>query len=292
MTDDEILENPIIIIGAPRSGTTVLSSLLSQHPALHLIEEPRITWKYGNDAKSDMLKRSDARPAVREHIRKSFAQQVRAAGKTRLLEKMPSNSLRLEFVDEVLPNSRFVHIQREGAQSVLSIRKFWENHSSGVTSKIHKRQIIRRLKELKLRQFPYYAKEFLSRSLGSKGSRLIGPALWGPRLPGMSEMVRDLELLEVCAMQWRMCVEMASSVGRLMPKDRYMECRLENMSEDLLRKIMTFCNLDMSEEVLDDYRKRFDPSQPSRRTAEASPEDIELVRRWIAPTVNYYQPEG
>lgn len=61
---DEYLCKPIIIVGAPRSGTTLMGKVLSRHPDLEYLMEPRMTWRYGNDRKSDMLKPSDARPEV------------------------------------------------------------------------------------------------------------------------------------------------------------------------------------------------------------------------------------
>lgn len=47
-SDADLLTTPIVIVGAPRSGTTLLGLVLKAHPQLHLIEEPRILWKYGN----------------------------------------------------------------------------------------------------------------------------------------------------------------------------------------------------------------------------------------------------
>ena len=98
-----LLTQPIIVIGSPRSGTTLLGNLLECHPALAQLVEPRLTWKYGNDRKSDMLRPSDARPDVCQHIRDTFSRAVRDQGRERLVEKTPSNSLRMEFVEKVLP---------------------------------------------------------------------------------------------------------------------------------------------------------------------------------------------
>ena len=70
------LDRPIVVVGAPRSGTTLMGELLSAHPALAHVEEPRLTWRYGNDAKSDMLGPEDARPEVCQFIRQRFAATV------------------------------------------------------------------------------------------------------------------------------------------------------------------------------------------------------------------------
>ena len=129
------LDRPIVVIGSPRSGTTLLGNLLGTHPLLSQVEEPRLTWKYGNDDKSDMLRAGDARPEVCQHIRRDFGKAVSDAGRERLIEKTPSNSLRMEFVDRVLPGCIFIHTVRDGVESVLSIRKFWEQYARGTEGK-------------------------------------------------------------------------------------------------------------------------------------------------------------
>ncbi|MEM6331676.1 MAG: sulfotransferase [Planctomycetota bacterium] len=281
MSDDELLRRPIVILGAPRSGTTLLSQLLKNHPRLYLANEPRILWKYGNDARSDLLGPQHATPAVRQEIRGRLAGEVRAAGATRLVEKTPSNSLRVGFVDRVLTDCVFVHILRDGLQSVLSIREFWRNHSTDLPGG----QLWRRLKEARLRQAPHYAEELLRRVGGRLAPGVAGPAIWGPHVPGINEWARDRDLLEVCAMQWRLCVEMACRDGRRLPPDRYTECRLEDFDEGELNRIMRFCGLEACEEVSAGYHAKFDTRKRSTRSAAAADSDIAAVQDLIAPTV-------
>ena len=280
MTDDELLRRPIIVLGAPRSGTTLLSGVLEAHPDLYLANEPRILWKYGNDGKSDALRPQDARPEVVAHIRAELAARIRKAGKTRLVEKTPSNSLRVGFLEAVLPDAIYLHVMRAGVESVLSIRTFWGRHATGVPTNM----LRKRLKELSLRQAPHYAKEFARRALGKMMPGAVGPAVWGPRPPGIEQMARDLDPLEVAAWQWRMCVEHACRVGRTLPAERYTECRLEDIGEELLDRLMQFADLDPAEEVFAAFRERFDDSQPARRTKSAEGEEIDYVRSLIEPT--------
>ena len=122
MSEAALLERPIIVIGAPRSGTTMLSNVLSLHSSLGYVDEPRLVWRWKNDAKSDMLRPEDARPEVVAYIHAAFAKQVHEQGRTRLLEKTPSNALRMGFVDRVFPDAIYLHILRDGRDSVLGIR--------------------------------------------------------------------------------------------------------------------------------------------------------------------------
>lgn len=280
---DLVLDRPIVVIGSPRSGTTLLGNLLGTHPLLAQLEEPRLTWKYGNDDKSDMLRASDARPEVCQHIRQKFTAAVRDAARSRLIEKTPSNSLRMEFVDRVLPGCIFIHTIRDGVESVLSIRKFWEQHARGVP----KDKLVQRLKEIDLKRAPYYAKELLRRAMPKQLSSLVGKPVWGPRIPGIDGLVEDLQLLEVCCLQWRMCVEQACLYGRQLPPGRYLEVRLEDMSPALLRTVLEFCDLDMTPEVQAGFDQMFDEGLTTRRKTAADPSDLETIHRWIEPTMTW-----
>lgn len=280
MTDDQLLRRPIIVLGAPRSGTTLLSGVLESHPELYLANEPRILWKYGNDGKSDALRPRDARSDVVSHIRAELAQRVRKAGRRRLVEKTPSNSLRVGFLNAVLPDATFLHVMRSGVESVLSIRTFWDRHATGVPGNL----LRKRLKEMSPRQFPHYAKEFARRAVGKLSPGAVGPAVWGPRPPGIEQMARDLDPLEVAAWQWRMCVEHACREGRALPAERYTECRLEDINEELLVRLMRFADLDPAEEVLAAFRERYDSSQPAQRSKAAEGAEIDFVRALIEPT--------
>ncbi len=280
MTDDQLLQRPVVILGSPRSGTTVLSQLLRHHPGVYLANEPRILWRYGNDHRSDMLRPEHATDAVRRHIRRQLAAWTREAGAARLIEKSPSNSLRVPFVDAVLPGCVFVHVMRSGVESVLSIREFWRQHSTGVP----RAMLVQRLKEMKLRQMPHYAVEFARRAFGKYAGKGAGRPVWGPRLPGIERMAQDLDLLEVCGLQWRLCVEQACRHGRELPADRYTEVQLEDLNEETLRRILAFCGLAEPDPVVAAFVERFDTSAPSGRSKKANDADLALAADIVAPT--------
>lgn len=284
-SDEQLLSRPVFIIGAPRSGTSFLGELISQHRSVTYADEPRFTWRYGNDAKSDLLRPGDARPEVREYIRRSFAHLVRQQDKTRLAEKMPSNSLRMGFIDRIFPDCRFVHIIRNGLDSVLSIRRYWQAAGGTESESALRPGLIRqRMGELSLRRVPYYATELLQRILPGRIGRAMGRPAWGPRIPGLSRLVKELDLLEVCSLQWRMCVEAACHYGRRLPPDRYYECRLEELSPQIVRAILAFGELDDDPGVIAYFDKHFDARAPGGRKPKAAAEDLDVIRQWIEPT--------
>ncbi len=284
--DESVLRRPIIVLGAPRSGTTFLGRVLSRHRDLAYLVEPRLIWKYGNDCRSDLLRPEHATPFVRAGVRRKFARTIRAQGKQRLLEKTPSNSLRPGFVDAIFPDCLFVNIIRSGLDSVLSIESFWQEHAQGVKTVV-KGRLTQRLRELEPWRLPLYAPEFARRMAPRWLRWLTGRNEWGPRLPGIRAMAKEMTDLEVAALQWRTCVEQACRFGRSLPPERYFECRLEDLSVDVAREIVTFCGLPPSDEVESDLNTRFDRSRASSRSRAVDPERREEVLRWIAPTMQW-----
>ena len=279
-SDDTLLKKPIIVIGAPRSGTSMLMRILNRHPNLALLHEPRLTWRYGNDNKSDQLGPQHARPDVCRHIRRTFAQAVRREGKQRLAEKTPANALRLGFVDQVFPDCKFIHTIRNGQDSILAIREKWMHKTHGVGAA----KLMDRIKEMKLRQAPSYARELLRRLMPR---RMTGPNLWGPRIAGIEAMRRELDVVDICCLQWRTCVEAACHYGRQLPHDRYMEYHIEQMSPQRLDAVIDFCELDNSRAMRDYFAEHYDPKHPGRRKKQADPADVQRIRQWIEPTLQW-----
>jgi len=281
-----LIEKPIIIVGAPRSGTTFLCQGLGIHSTLALLIEPRLIWKFGNDGKSDVLHKKDARPEVVTHIQNKFSEFITSKGKTRLLEKTPSSALRLEFIDAVFPDAKFVNIVRHGKDSALSIRSYWAKSSVGFKNIDQKRLAIR-IKEMKLKQCPYYFKEFAKRFVGGIRKKGMKSALWGPRLPGMAGMVAELDPLEVTALQWRTCVELSCSYGRTLPNDRYLELRLETLDDHTIGRILEFCELEPEAAVVERFKEKFDKEKVGARRKEMTDQEDDLLERWLRPTLDW-----
>lgn len=286
MTNDTVLAKPVIVLGSPRSGTTVLGQLLQAHSSLLGLVEPRLTWQYGNDKKSDMLRPEDARPEVIAYIRGRFAKEVRDGRRVRLLEKTPSNALRIGFVERVLPDCKVIHITRNGVDASLSIRSYWKQAAHGISG-VTPGRFRERLKELQLSRLPNYAVEAARRFAPAPLRGVVGQNVWGPRIPGIRGMLAELDLLEVCALQWRTCVEAARHYGAQMPADRYHEVRLEELDADRLRRVLDFAELTPEPELMDNFEKTFAHDRSTARRSAATPDDLRLLRRWITPTMDW-----
>lgn len=227
-----------------------------------------------------------ARSEVIEYIRREFSRQVYDSGRERLVEKTPSNALRLEFVDRVLPDCKVIHIIRNGIDASLSIRDFWDSAANGI--KTARAGVLRqRIRELDLRRMPYYASEAFRRFAPWPLSNLAGPNLWGPRIPGLRGMLKDLDMLEVSALQWRTCVESACDYGAMMSPDRYIEVKLEELTLEKFRTLLEFSELEAEPAVIENFERRIDIQRSTGRRCNASEADIRTLRKWIGPTMNW-----
>ena len=279
---------PIIILGSPRSGTTLLGNTLSRHPAVAYAEEPRLVWRHGNDGRSDALRVEDARPEVVRHVREHFAAFVRDASRERLLEKTPSNALRPGFVDRIYPDALFVHVVRNGYDSALSIRALTGNHATGITRK----HLLRRLKEVRPAKLRHYGREAAARLLPGVLRPGWATPVWGPRLPGVVGLTRELGPLAVACLQWRACVEMTGQFCRELPPGRCFSLRLEDLDEQRLCEVIAFCDLEEgAEPVLEHFRANFRPADPTARRGDAEEAELEEIRRWIEPTMQWVDRE-
>lgn len=146
-----------IIVGAPRSGTTLLRFMLDSHPALAVPPEtgflpPVRQLSRTGEATPDTLFRllTGFPPETpfwadfglnasrfRQELEKiqpfEAAQGVRLFyrlyaerfGKTRFGDKTPSYCEHMKSVEELLPEAHFIHIIRDGRDASLSLRPLW-----------------------------------------------------------------------------------------------------------------------------------------------------------------------
>jgi Sulfotransferase family len=132
--DSLICPNPIFVIGAQRSGTSILARSLAKHSTLwYSIEGDIFYYLFGPDRIDEAYRRHSGRDwswLVREKVgRDEFAQAVglginalytsRSAGK-RWIEKLPENSLMAEVLASMFPGALFVNILRDARYAVNS----------------------------------------------------------------------------------------------------------------------------------------------------------------------------
>lgn len=192
-----------IIIGAGRSGTNMLRDLLVQMPGLGTwpCDEINYIWRHGNaQHPTDELSPDQAPEPVVAFIRQAFDNIAKTQGLDRVVEKTCANSLRIGFVDRVFPDARYIYIVRDGRDVVASAMKRWR-------APLDLPYVLRKARYVPLTDVPYYGFRYLWNHLHRLSSGEGRQASWGPRFEGIEAALRSKTLAEVCALQWRRCVE-------------------------------------------------------------------------------------
>lgn len=146
-----------IIVGAPRSGTTLLRFILDAHPEIAIPPETGfLTIGATLKGKGDKLRERffhavtnypESSPAwpdfeisaeefrsaleeiapfdISEGFRAFYRLYAARFGKSRWGDKTPIYCLSIDAIRRVLPEARFIHIIRDGRDVALSLRKMW-----------------------------------------------------------------------------------------------------------------------------------------------------------------------
>ncbi len=267
------LDFPISIIGAARSGTTLLAEILSQHPTVSYWVEPKYIWRYRRpSAPNDVRTRKEATAPIRRYIRTKFADYVDRSEGDRFMEKTPSNCFRVPFVHAVLPDVRIVHLLRDGRDVAFSAREKW-------TSPPKKEALWRRFTsvEIPLRDVPAYVMDFLRDVIG----RQLDPEsgyVWGPQFPGIHEVKKEHSILETCAIQWRESVKAARDGLSVVPDAQKKEVRFEELVRKPSAVVEDICRfLDLGRDQIAEYAARIVQPEAADRWRNRSDEEIKKI---------------
>ena len=194
---------PIVIVGAPRSGTNMLRDVLCALDGVDTwpCDEINYIWRHGNvKVATDEFTPSMASNDIRKYIRTQFEKLAAEQECRFVVEKTCANSLRVGFVDQVLPDAHYVFITRNGMDVVSSANLRW-------TAKLDIPYLLKKIKYVPIMDLPYYG----TRYLWSRVYRLFSGekrlAFWGPQLKDMKPLLEKYSLNEICAIQWSRCVQ-------------------------------------------------------------------------------------
>jgi hypothetical protein len=273
---------PIFIVGAGRSGTTMLRDALNSHSEVQSLPyEINFVWHFGNQ----MLSHDFLDPVIHLDARiKSFIQTYFQKDQEELpviLDKTVANAARLRFVSEIFPNAKILHVVRDGRAVVASAMDRWQTPGSIGYG-------LDKLSHVPLRVLPGFlaanvAKRFDTRRKSS----------WGVRWPGIDQDSKDLSLVEKCARQWSKTVTAGKVQGRFLNKSqtRYLEIKYEDFVNEplgLSRQILDHFELSecpsFSQHVElaidpkrnDEWRRKLTEDDLLRIKAEAGPLLLEL----------------
>lgn len=238
---------PVIIIGAPRSGTNILRNVMCDLNGISTwpCDEINYIWRHGNIRyPEDTFPPELASSRVIKYIRKQFSVAAKKYSANYLVEKTCANSLRIPFVDSVFPEAKYIYIVRNGVDVVSSAIKRWR-------APLDIPYIIKKAKYIPKGDIHYYAFKYLNNrffKLTSKENRL---KLWGPRISQVEKLfTKNSSIEEICATQWNECVRLSDSALKRMDKNKVHYLRYEdfvlNPKEELL-KIGEFLGWDFAD---------------------------------------------
>jgi tetratricopeptide (TPR) repeat protein len=114
-------QTPLLIVGMPRSGTTLVEQIASSHPAVAAGGELRYWVKRGTPwgiAEATYLSVEAAHGLSREYLALLRRIGPQAA---RVTDKAPFNHIRLGLIHLLLPKARMIHCRRHPVDTSLSI---------------------------------------------------------------------------------------------------------------------------------------------------------------------------
>lgn len=120
---------PIFVLGMPRSGSTLVEQILGSHPAISaageladlskaehsVLESIDLAYKFPEHV--PMLQPATLRRIGEEYVRRL---QPYMKGKTRVVDKLPSNFLKIGLIRMILPNAKIIHTMRDPVDTCVS----------------------------------------------------------------------------------------------------------------------------------------------------------------------------
>ena len=235
---------PVVIIGAPRSGTNMLRDVLTSFEGVSTwpCDEINYIWRHGNVRyPSDAIPAHNASLSIKSYIRQCFTDIHSKYESDIVVEKTCANSLRVPFVDAVLPDAKYIFIYRDGIDATDSSKERW-------TAKLDIPYIIDKVKFVPKTDLPYYGLRYFGARLYRLISKEKRLAFWGPALDDMQKILQKHTLNEVCAIQWQCCIEKAEEAFSQMPKDKVVRVRYEDFVREPvgeLNRILEFLGRDI-----------------------------------------------
>lgn len=207
-------------------------------------------WRHGNISwPNDEIPPERATQSVKRFIRNAFRRIWRDCSKPGIvIEKTCANTLRVPFIDAVLPEAKYIHIVRDGVDVVASAQKRWRGDLEVPSFQYYWSKI----KYAPVVDLPAYSWRFLKNRIAMRRNSDSRMDIWGPHFEGMDDMAES-PLDEVCAAQWQACVGKTGAALAAMDPSRVHTVHYEDVTADparALSEIMQFLNSPRSDEAI------------------------------------------
>jgi hypothetical protein len=279
----------MLVIGAPRSGKSLVTNVFRSAEEFCVLGEALMTWNLGMGSRPDDRRLAEeANEKIREQIVESCLNQIRMQGgeKTRYLDNLAYNALRVPFLHALLPEARLILVVRDAKSVIPEMHYYW-------TAKASVRNALRRTREgLHWRTLPRIAGRFAVNYVTSRVRKRR--ATWGPVVPGLGEFAAKHSAAETAAFQWLRLNEIALSDLKQLPADRWILTRFEDLMsnpEGSIRRIADFAEVQDLEKVVAYAGSYIDPSNVPEFAVSQSAEPSENEWRSIHEMVDPLRKE-
>jgi hypothetical protein len=251
-----LFDRPVIVLAAPRSGSTLLFETLAEAPEVwtvggeshQFIEGIRQLNPMFGQVDSNRLDESHATQPIIAALQKRFARflrdrddhewaRLKQPETLRFLEKTPKNAVRQPFLDRVFSGALYIYLFRDPRPNISSMMEAWKS-GRWVT-------------------YPRL-----------KGWR--GPA-WSLLLPPGWQALSGHSLAEICAFQWETANRIILDDLEKMPSERWFACNYDDLTtntESVIRRICDFAGLQVDERL----QQRISGSLPLSRFTHTKPD--------------------
>jgi len=253
---DRLYDRPVIVLAAPRSGSTLLFETLAEAPEVWTvggeshrfieglrplnpmsgqIDSNRLGAEHATDRIVAMLRRRFAR-FLRDRDGREFVQPPRPE-RLRFLEKTPKNALRQPFLERVFPGALYVYLFRDPRPNMSSMIEAWKS-GHWVT-------------------YP--------RLPGWQGPP------WSLLLPPGWRAFSGRPLPEICAFQWAAANSIILDDLEQLPRERWVACNYDELTvatERVIERICGFAGFELDERL----RQRIRGELPLSRYTQTVPD--------------------
>lgn len=285
------LKPPIFVVGATRSGTTMLMEVLGSAPGLCFMQEQITLWRVGHAYRShDAAVAADAKPWVKRWIRRRLLKHQERNEGRRVVDKLPTNVLRIPFIHAVFPESKIIHIYRDGRANLRSqVEQFEQFFGYRLLNTRGFQHLQIRMADTPFWEWPAYAPKVLRgmarRYIGGKD----GIEWFGVRYPGWQNDLGRLTTAQIAGKQWVYCVETGLRDLETLPAGTALALRYDEVVTDpgyWFQRIADFCEVPITEEYLASVRQRVHANSRTRWVRELEPALLHEAMPIIGPLLD------
>ena len=239
----------VIIIGAPRSGTNMLRDVLCNIEGIDTwpCDEINYIWRHGNIRfQSDEFTSEQANDYVKKYIRDQFYKLQQKKNSRVVVEKTTANSLRVQFINEIFPNAKYIYIKRDMFDVIGSAKHRWK-------APLDINYLMKKARFVPILDMPYYAIRFILSRIHRIFSKEKRVAFWGPIFEDMQHYLKKYSLTEICAVQWFRCVKKSEQDFKSLDPNRLFSLKYEEFVNDpysATKKIIKFIEEDISSDEI------------------------------------------